>query len=169
MKNLLKETDGLKFTFTNTPSSADRDYINAKIKAHNNDVSPHHRAARKTGVQPLGFFIRGEQGQILGGLVGDTYWGWLEIDDFWIDASLRKRGYGRDLLHAAETEAAGRGCTRAMLQTFSFQARYFYEKYGYRVVGQLDDYPPGHTFYWMRKDFGRAEHVSFKRVRAAFA
>jgi hypothetical protein len=24
---------------------------------------------------------------------------------------------------------------------------------GYRVVGQLDDYPPGQIFYWMRKDF----------------
>ena len=39
-----------------------------------------------------------------------------------------------------------------MLSTFSFQARDFYQRHGYRVVGQLDDYPPGETFYWMRKE-----------------
>ena len=32
------------------------------------------------------------------------------------------------------------------------EARGFYEKCGYRVIGQLDEYPPGGSFYWMRKD-----------------
>jgi len=32
-------------------------------------------------------------------------------------------------------------------------ARGFYEKSGYRVVGQLDDYSHGQSYYWMRKDF----------------
>jgi hypothetical protein len=38
------------------------------------------------------------------------------------------------------------------LRTFSFQARRFYEKEGYRVVGELADYLPGETLYWVRKD-----------------
>ena len=59
-----------------------------------------------------------------------------------------------------------RGCTRVFLQTYSFQAKDFYQKLGYQVVGQLDDYPPGQSFYWMRKELGRpAERVSFKNVR----
>lgn len=29
----------------------------------------------------------------------------------------------------------------------------FYEKSGYRVIGQLTDYPPGATYFWLRKDF----------------
>lgn len=53
----------------------------------------------------------------------------------------------------AEAEALQRGCSRAKLRTFSFQARGFYEKEGYRVVGELEDYPPGETFYWMQKDW----------------
>jgi hypothetical protein len=27
-----------------------------------------------------------------------------------------------------------------------------YEKFGYRVVGEMTDLPPGGAFYWMRKD-----------------
>ena len=53
----------------------------------------------------------------------------------------------------AEREAEERGCSRAKLRTFGFQARGFYQKEGYRVVGELEDYPPGRSFYWMRKDF----------------
>jgi hypothetical protein len=53
----------------------------------------------------------------------------------------------------AEGEARARGCSRAKLRTFSFQARGFYEKEGYRIVGELRDDPPGKIFYWMRKDW----------------
>ena len=35
----------------------------------------------------------------------------------------------------------------------SFQALPFYQKYGYQVWGQLDDFPPGHTHYYLRKEF----------------
>ncbi len=57
----------------------------------------------------------------------------------------------------AETEAMRRGCKWARLETFSFQARGFYEKLGYRVIGALHDFPPGGSVYWMRKDFSEAE------------
>jgi len=30
--------------------------------------------------------------------------------------------------------------------------RGFYEKNGFRIVGQLDDYPPGQIRYTLRKD-----------------
>ena len=39
-----------------------------------------------------------------------------------------------------------------MVKTFSFQARDFYEKNGYRVTDRLDDYSPGESFYWMVKE-----------------
>ena len=92
-------------------------------------------------------------GEIIGGLVADTYWDWLEINYLWLDERLRGHRLGARLLQAAEAEARRRGCRHAQLTTFSFQARGFYEKMGYRVVGQLDDYPPGGAYYWLRKDF----------------
>ena len=52
-----------------------------------------------------------------------------------------------------QTEALRRGCRAAYLDTFSYQARPFYEKLGYEVFGTLDDYPLGHQRFFMRTVF----------------
>jgi hypothetical protein len=51
----------------------------------------------------------------------------------------------------AERYAIEKGAEAAFLDTFSFQARPFYEKLGYKVFGTLEDQPPGHTHYWLAK------------------
>ena len=103
--------------------------------------------------QTLTILLRDPQGKILAGLLGDTYWGWLYVSIFWVDASIRGQGKGRMLLHAAEQEAIRRGCHSAHLDTMSFQALPFYEKEGYRVFGVLDDLPKGHQQIFMYKKF----------------
>ena len=144
--------DGYCFVLLDTASPADRSHIHEQIKVFNDELSANHRAVRKSGAQPLDIFIRDEEGRLCGGLVGATYWGWLEVEDLWLSAALRGRGIGRRLMSMAEAEARARGCARVWLRTFDFQARGFYEKLGYRVVGRLEDYPPGDALYWMRKD-----------------
>jgi iron complex outermembrane receptor protein len=44
-----------------------------------------------------------------------------------------------------------RGCHSAYLDTFSFQAKPFYERCGYEVFGVLEDFPKGHQRFFMRK------------------
>lgn len=144
----------LKIDLSDAPETEDIRFVDKMIKQFNNRVSPHHLAARQTGaVRPLAVFLRTEMNEIVGGLTANTYWDWLDIDDFWIHEDLRGQGYGTRLLSMVEAEARIRGCKRAQLKTFGFQARAFYERHGYRVVGTLEDYPPGSTLYWMRKDF----------------
>ncbi len=99
----------------------------------------------------LNIFVRDSDGAILGGVIGGTYWGWLYIDLLWIDESVRRAGYGRKLLKAAEEEAINRGCTQVFLDTFSFQARPFYEKHGYTIFGELKNFPPGHSRCFLQK------------------
>ena len=53
----------------------------------------------------------------------------------------------------AEAEAARRGCIGAWLDTFSFQARPFYQRHGYVVLGEIKDYPPPHSRFFMVKQF----------------
>jgi hypothetical protein len=58
---------------------------------------------------------------------------------------------GRRLLEAIEDEARKRGCRWAHLDTFSYQARPFYERLGYELFATLDDYPPGHQRFFLKK------------------
>lgn len=100
---------------------------------------------------PLTIFVRDGQGDIAGGLIGGTFWGWLYVGRLWIEESLRGQGYGSRLLAEAEQEAVRRGCHHVCLDTQDFQARPFYEKHGYRVYGEVSDMPLGHSRYSLEK------------------
>ena len=89
--------------------------------------------------------------RILGGLWGSTAYGYLHVDMLVLPESLRRQGIGTDLMRKAEQEAVRRGCHGSYLETFDFQARGFYEKLGYTLFGQLENTPPGHTRYFMKR------------------
>jgi GNAT superfamily N-acetyltransferase len=100
---------------------------------------------------PVAFFLKDENGEVLGGLLGDIWAGWLHVGTLAVVESARGRGFGKELMKRAELYAVERGCTNAFLDTFSFQARRFYEKLGYRVFGTLENHPAGHQHYFMSK------------------
>lgn len=127
----------------------------ALVRFVNDGIDLHNIAT--TGIAewyPANFFLRGPQGDWLGGLVGTIWGGWLHVSRLWVTLSLRGSGQGRRLLEAAEAYAREKGCTSVAIDTFSFQAPGFYRKLGYQVIGQLDGYPPGHTKFFLRKDLG---------------
>jgi GNAT superfamily N-acetyltransferase len=103
------------------------------------------------GFQPLGVFARGADGRVLGGAFGQVNWTWLFVSMLWVAAEMRGRGLGAELLRALERAAHARGCLRVHLDTFSYQARPFYERLGYRVFATLDEYPPGHRRFFLEK------------------
>jgi|SRR5215510_6739198 len=102
----------------------------------------------------LSVIVRNEEGQIVAGLLGETKWDWMYVGWLWVDESYRARGIGAKLMQDAEREAAVMGCHHAHLTTLDFQAKGFYEKLGYEVFAALEDYPPGHTRYLMKKKIG---------------
>ena len=99
----------------------------------------------------LCYVLQSPSGEIVGGVIGATYWNWLYINLMWVQEDLRGKGYGQQLLALAEDEAKKRGAKHAYLDTFSFQAPHFYQKFGYEEFGRLEDFPPGHTRYFMTK------------------
>jgi GNAT superfamily N-acetyltransferase len=109
-------------------------------------------AARPDDWRPLTLSVR-RAGEVepAGGLVGHTFFGWLFVRLFFLPQDLRRQGLGKELLRRAEDEARARGCVGAHLDTFSFQARGFYEKQGYAVFGALPDCPPGHARFFLSK------------------
>jgi GNAT superfamily N-acetyltransferase len=104
-----------------------------------------------SGHRSLCFLVRAPDGEIAGGLIGETYWGWLYINLLIVKEELRGLGYGHRLLTLAEEEARKRGVKTAYLDTFSFQAPEFYKRHGYQVFGELQDFPPGHQRYFLMK------------------
>jgi GNAT superfamily N-acetyltransferase len=104
--------------------------------------------------RPLALYARDDQGELVAGLLGGSYWGWLAIDILWVREDTRGQGLGSQLLQAAEAEALRRGCRHVHVDTHDFQAPDFYQRHGYTVWGVLEDLPPGHRRFSLQKSLG---------------
>lgn len=141
---------GYKLTVEDALAEADIEVLPHALEAYNEREWPQHPPWR-----PLAIFLR-DEARIVAGLSGETYCGWLFVRYLWVSDALRGRSVGRELMDRAEVCARERGCHSAWLDTFSFQARGFYEKLGYEKFGRLD-YPPDHHRHFMRKRLTRQE------------
>lgn len=110
-------------------------------------------ASKANGETPsyLLITVRDREQNVVGGLVGATYLGWLQVQAVWVSEVLRGKGYGSRLMQQAEDETRARDCPKVFLETLSFQALPFYEKIGYKVVSQIADFPLGGVRYALTK------------------
>jgi GNAT superfamily N-acetyltransferase len=141
---------GYRLTVEDNPRDADVEILPHRLEAFNERQWPGHQQWR-----PLGVFVRDGR-EVVAGLVGETYCGWLFVRYLWVSDSLRSHGVGRALMGEAEACARERGCHSAWLDTFSFQAPGFYQKLGYEEFGRLD-HPPDHQRHFLRKRLTAAE------------
>ena len=132
------------------PAAALRKPIFDRIDQYNDAVTGIVEPA-----QPFALVLRDPASQaVTGGLWAISYYGWLFVELLVLPEERRGQGLGTRLMREAESAARERGCTGIWLDTFSFQARGFYEKLGYTVFGRLDDYPPGQSRFWLQKRLG---------------
>jgi ribosomal protein S18 acetylase RimI-like enzyme len=127
------------------PSADDLAYVSQQFRAFNDQQS---------GVFPskaLHLFAYSPDRQIVGALVGSISWGWLHIDTLWVTESYRQFGIGTSLMDQAEAEAIAMDVQQAFLETTDFQALGFYKKRGYQEFARLENQPPGHICYYMKK------------------
>jgi GNAT superfamily N-acetyltransferase len=94
---------------------------------------------------------RDSSSTVIGGVVGEGYWGWVNFTTVWVDPAYRRKGLASRMLIAAEAEAVRMGYTQAYLDTFSFQCPDLYLRSGYEVFGELEGFPEGSTRLFMRK------------------
>jgi GNAT superfamily N-acetyltransferase len=101
--------------------------------------------------QPLGIYLRAEDGELMAGVYGWLWGECLEIYYLWVDEGLRGQGIGRRLIQRIEQEGKERGARLTVLDTFSFQAPGFYERLGYETFGLIEGYGGQHAKHFMRK------------------
>jgi GNAT superfamily N-acetyltransferase len=101
---------------------------------------------------PIVVNVTNEKGETVGGVAAKTFGVWLLIDNLWVSEELRGQDYGSKILKLLEECAKKRGCQFSLLDTLNFQARPFYEKFGYSVRWTQNNYPKEGCKYFMVKD-----------------
>ena len=99
--------------------------------------------------------LKDSVGTIVGGLTASTSYGWLLIKVLWVEEAHRGRGYGRQLIEAAERKARDYDCHSVWLDTSHPDAVRFYATLGFEVFGELSNaegkYPEGHSRWFLKK------------------
>ena len=124
-----------------------------KAQEIGNQIRAYNRSKREEAEsEPLNLYVEDEKGNLMAGLVAETFGNWLEIEYLFVKEGLREQGIGSQLLQQAENEAKKRNCRFAFVNTYQFQAPDFYLSHGYKEVFILQDYPYTGQRYYYQKD-----------------
>ena len=116
-------------------------------------IRSYNRSKREVAEsEPLNLYVEDEHGEIMAGLVAETFGNWLEVEYLFVKEDLRGQGIGSQLLQQAESEAKKRNCRFVFVNTYQFQAPAFYQKHGYKEVFTLKDYPYTGQRHYYQKD-----------------
>jgi GNAT superfamily N-acetyltransferase len=106
-------------------------------------------------------YVIKDNDSIIAGINACLYhWGILYIDVLFVDEKHRGKQLGRKLLEYVENEAIAMGATLSHLDTFDFQAKDFYLKYGYTIFGVLENCPKNHKRYYLSKPLSDGDKPS---------
>lgn len=97
-------------------------------------------------------YVLKDNNKIIAGINAIIYhWGILYIDEIYVSEAYRHQRLGTYLMDKVEQEALALGATLSHLDTFDFQAKDFYLKQGYEIFGVLENCPPNHNRYYLKK------------------
>ncbi|MGF1718455.1 GNAT family N-acetyltransferase [Vibrio kyushuensis] len=99
----------------------------------------------------LNWTVKDDSGKLVAAITADLLWGWLYIDELWVDESCRGTGMGKQLMSKAEHHAKSKGLSGIWLWTQSWQAPGFYQSLGYEEFTRFEDFPKGHSRIGLRK------------------
>lgn len=135
----------LILTVEERPTMADKQALALGLSGHLAKTGP------ADDLKEFAVFLRGEAGQVTGGILGFTQWGAMTLTHLWLHEKVRGQGHGKLLLEKAEVLARKRDCRLILVDCFDFQPVDFFAKRDYRVYGTLDNHPEGHKRFYLRK------------------
>ena len=130
-------------------SKEDYNYIFSQLESFNQEFVPFTQNPPRIEKN----YVIKHKGNTVAGIYADIYhWKILYICILFVEESHRHKKLGSILLCKVEEEAKKLGSTLSHLETYDFQSKDFYLKQGYDVFGVLEDCPPGHKRFFMRKN-----------------
>jgi len=146
----------MDITITTSPAKEDLKVLSDGIGAYNQNYLPDEVVFEKD--TKFVVIAKDNKGDVLGGIRANGYWNYCIVELLWLSKETRGEGLGTRLMAAAENFAIEKGFSYIRTETLSFQAKPFYEKLGYKVFGELPDYPKGHTTYCLVKELKQADN-----------
>lgn len=101
--------------------------------------------------QHFNVVLRDSESHVRGGILASINYDVLVLEDVFIQENCRAGGHGARMMALAEEEGLRRGARLAVVSTFNWQARPFYEKLGYAVYAQLPYDEGRYTLYSLKK------------------
>lgn len=133
---------------TSEKNDEDKSFICKNLYEHN--VKKTDGFLKDPGID-IDLYIKQDDGNVIGGILCNTFCKCMYIDVLWIDDNYRKKGFEKELVIKAEKIAKENGCVFAHTCTFSYQSPGFYKTLGYEVFGIIDDYPDNIKQYFLKK------------------
>ena len=149
-----------QISYETNPKSEDIQVLNDGIM---------EQAEQKKGMKQLdffAFFIRDENGKIMGRCGGDNMYGGLYVGQLWVAKKLRGKGYGTQLMQKAEALAKESQCNFIAVNTFDWEALDFYKKLGFDVEFERKGFDKNSIFYFLRKDLKDDSELNHIEIRA---
>lgn len=133
-----------------------RIFIEDKDEAVDQAIHTGLRAFNRTRVnwperQPFNVVLRDDGARMLGGILASVNFDVLVLEDVFVEEQWRRGGFGAKLMARAEEEGVRRGARLAVVSTFSWQARPFYEKLGYAVYAEVPYNRGTYVLYSLKK------------------
>jgi GNAT superfamily N-acetyltransferase len=130
--------------------------IEAKEDTVDNFVHAGLRAFNRARVnwperQRFNVTLRASDNELRGGILASVSYDVLVLEDVFVEEHCRHGGHGARLIARAEQEGRSRGARLAVVSTFSWQARPFYEGLGYAVYAQLPYNNGAYTLFSLKK------------------
>lgn len=124
--------------------------IRKGIRSFNNKMHPEHPIFQldrdKSYNDTFGFYALADN-QIIGGIIAHKKMQWLDIDILYINEDFRKNKIGSHLIDKATEYCEKEELIGIHLYTLDFQAKGFYEKKGFKLIAEIENWPKGITRY----------------------
>lgn len=98
-------------------------------------------------------FLRDDNNTVISGASARIEFNRLYVDFLWTIKSQRGQGLGQCVLEKLEEAARAQKCKDALIETLSDRTAAYYQRQGYKTLGEVVGYIPGLTKHTLIKKF----------------